>query len=114
LLGGDGGDELFGGNERLLQAVPVLGFIATLPPTLRNGLIEPLVRLLPPELASREKRNATFKHASMPMPARYDHYNLLERIGPTTVFTREFLEAWTNNCLRRKWLGCTRVHTRNR
>jgi asparagine synthase (glutamine-hydrolysing) len=30
-------------------------------------------------------------HASMPMPARYDHYNLLQRLGPETVFTGEFL-----------------------
>jgi asparagine synthase (glutamine-hydrolysing) len=27
----------------------------------------------------------------MPMPARYDNYNLLERLGPGVVFTGEFL-----------------------
>jgi asparagine synthase (glutamine-hydrolysing) len=27
------------------------------------------------------------------MPARYDNYNLLERLGPEVVFTREFLDG---------------------
>jgi asparagine synthase (glutamine-hydrolysing) len=31
------------------------------------------------------------RSASMPMPARYDKYNLVEYFGPETVFTSEFL-----------------------
>jgi asparagine synthase (glutamine-hydrolysing) len=31
------------------------------------------------------------RHATEPMPARYDNYNLLSRLGATNIFTPEFL-----------------------
>jgi asparagine synthase (glutamine-hydrolysing) len=89
LLGGDGGDELFGGNER--YAIQYLySLYSDLPKSLRKGLIEP-VAFFPPEVGIVGKVQRYITHASLPMPARYDHYNLLERLGPAVVFTRDFL-----------------------
>ena len=89
LLGGDGGDELFGGNERYAKQY-LYSLYSDLPAALRKGLIEPLAVLLP-EIGMAGKIQRYTKNASVPMPARYDNYNLLERFGAATVFTREFL-----------------------
>ncbi len=91
LLGGDGGDELFGGNERYAKQ-HLYSLYSDLPAALRKGLIEPLA-FLPPEIGIAGKVQRYITNASLPMPARYDNYNLLERLGPAVVFTGEFLSA---------------------
>lgn len=89
LLGGDGGDELFGGNERYAKQY-LYSLYSDLPRALRKGLIEPVLGLLPPvSLIGKAQRYV--RNASTPMPARYDNYNLLERLGAASVFTSEFL-----------------------
>jgi asparagine synthase (glutamine-hydrolysing) len=89
LLGGDGGDELFGGNARYAKQ-HLYSLYSDLPAALRKGLIEPLA-FLPPEAGIAGKVQRYIRNASVPMPARYDNYNLLERLGPEMVLTREFL-----------------------
>jgi asparagine synthase (glutamine-hydrolysing) len=89
LLGGDGGDELFGGNERYAKQ-HLYSLYSDLPAVLRKGLLEPLM-FLPPEVGIAGKVQRYMRNASLPMPARYDNYNLLERLGPEVVFTGEFL-----------------------
>jgi asparagine synthase (glutamine-hydrolysing) len=91
LLGGDGGDELFGGNERYAKQY-LYSLYSDLPRTLRKSLIEPVLGLLPP-VSLMGKAQRYVRNASMPMPARYDNYNLLERLGPASVFTQQFLEG---------------------
>ncbi|HET7199804.1 MAG TPA: asparagine synthase C-terminal domain-containing protein [Burkholderiales bacterium] len=91
LLGGDGGDELFGGNERYATQ-HLYSLYSDLPRTLRKGLIEPVV-FLSPEIGIVGKAQRYIKNASLPMPARYDHYNLLERLGAENIFVPEFLAA---------------------
>ena len=91
LLGGDGGDELFGGNERYATQ-HLYSLYSDLPRTLRKGLIEPVLFLFP-EIGIVGKAQRYIKNASLPMPARYDHYNLLERLGAENIFAPEFLAA---------------------
>src|SRR5262245_38935838 len=89
LLGGDGGDELFGGNARYATQY-LYSLYGDLPQPLRQTVLEPAVGLLP-EVGIVGKARRYMAHASLPMPERYDHYNLLQRLGPETVFTGEFL-----------------------
>jgi asparagine synthase (glutamine-hydrolysing) len=89
LLGGDGGDELFGGNERYAKQY-IYSLYSELPRALRKGLMEPIAFLLP-EIGVAGKVQRYMRNASQPMPARYDNYNLLERLGASSVFTPEFL-----------------------
>ena len=91
LLGGDGGDELFGGNARYAMQ-HVYSLYSDLPRGLRKGLIEPLA-FLPPEIGIVGKVQRYIRTASMRMPERYENYNLLERLGPAVVFTGEFLSG---------------------
>jgi asparagine synthase (glutamine-hydrolysing) len=55
-------------------------------------LIEPLA-FLPPEIGLFGKAQRYIRNASVPMPARYDNYNLVERLGKSTIFTPDFLES---------------------
>lgn len=88
MLGGDGGDELFGGNSR--YAVQYLySLYSDLPAGLRKGIVEPIAFALPAALAGKMQRY--IRSASMPMPERYDKYNLVEHFGSATVFTSDFL-----------------------
>ena len=91
LLGGDGGDELFGGNDRYAKQY-LYSLYGDLPAALRKGLIEPIAMLAPAAgIAGKVQRY--MRNASEPMPARYDNYNLLERLGAVNVFTAAFLET---------------------
>ena len=91
LLGGDGGDELFGGNERYAKQY-LYSLYSDLPAAVRNCMIEPMLNFLP-SVSLIKKVQRVLQNASMPMPARYDHYNLLQRMGAREVFTDEFLDT---------------------
>ncbi|MYM97510.1 asparagine synthetase B family protein [Duganella vulcania] len=92
LLGGDGGDELFGGNERYAHQA-VLSRYEQLPSALRQVALEPLLFGLAGglDLAPLRKARRYIEQAVMPMPARLETYNLLQRYGPGEVLHPEFL-----------------------
>jgi len=94
MLGGDGGDELFGGNVRYAKQ-HLFSLYERVPPMVRKAVIEPVVFNFPSSLAPpliREARSYV-EQASIGMPARTETYNLLEHYGAKEVFTREFLET---------------------
>src|SRR5688572_15675425 len=91
MLGGDGGDELYGGNDRYAKQY-LYSLYSDLPRPVRAGMLEPVAFLLP-EIGIVGKIQRYMRNASVPMPARYDNYNLLSRLGPDNVFTGEFLAS---------------------
>ena len=71
LLAGDGGDEIFGGNERYRRD-SILARYRLIPGFIRHGLVEPLVRRLPaeaPGLPGKARRYV--ERACLPNPDRF-------------------------------------------
>lgn len=91
LLGGDGGDELFAGNERYLRQ-GVFEHYAKVPGVLRKSLLEPLLRALPNSLPLVGKANSYVEQANTPLPDRLQSYNFLHRHAASEIFTDDFLE----------------------
>ncbi len=89
MLGGDGGDEIFGGNERYVTNL-IFKRYADLPVFLRKGLFEPLLKLLPDSgLFYKAKRYV--RRANMPNPRRFYSYNLLAEMDNAEIFQPDFL-----------------------
>ena len=84
MLAGDGGDELFGGNERYAKEVAVDRYQA-LPAILRRGLIEPLAFHAPggERIALLRKAGNHVRRASLPLPDRWACYERFDgrRLG---------------------------------
>ncbi|MEM6638473.1 MAG: asparagine synthase C-terminal domain-containing protein [Pseudomonadota bacterium] len=93
LLAGDGGDELFAGNERYATQ-KLFGLYQHVPSTLRRSLLEPFFGR-----ASVVRKGRGFQHkvrryieqANMSMPGRTQTYNLLHTTPAAEVFDEAFL-----------------------
>ncbi len=93
LLAGDGGDELFGGNSRYAMQ-KVYGLYGRLPGMLRQGLVEPLLRLpVTGRFALMRKARNYVRDAKLPPTERVHNYNLLLRLGLDEVLEPAFLAA---------------------
>lgn len=91
LLAGDGGDELFGGNTRYSKQ-RVFGWYDHIPGLMRSIALEPVLKLPGMDRVPLIKKGVSYvDQAKVPMPDRLQMYNLLERLGPASVFEPGFL-----------------------
>jgi asparagine synthase (glutamine-hydrolysing) len=94
LLAGDGGDELFGGNARYVRH-KVFETYRRLPRLLRTRLLEPLAaaingRSMPSPV---RKLVSYVEQARIPLPERFETWNLFYREGMASAFDPEFLAS---------------------
>lgn len=92
ILGGDGGDELFGGNERYAKQY-LFSLYEYLPVFIRKKILEPWAKSASQKnyQSLLRKTYRYIEQAAEPMPARMHTYNLLVRHGYQSIFTTEFL-----------------------
>ncbi|MFO7802923.1 MAG: asparagine synthase-related protein, partial [Desulfovermiculus sp.] len=96
LLGGDGGDEIFGGNERYVTNL-VFEAYHKIPALARRRLLEPALGLFPDKgLPYKAKRYV--RRANIPNPERFYSYNLLAEISPWDVFNQDFMAQVDPDC----------------
>jgi len=91
LLAGDGGDEIFAGNERYGSDKRFSAY-QKVPAWLRRGLLEPLVSLLPNGDGPLSLPRRYIRRANIPNPRRIFSYGLYFQIPPEEAFGSEFLQ----------------------
>ncbi len=105
LLAGDGGDELFAGNERY-GTDKRFQIYHRIPAFLRRGLIEPLARLLPDSESKLGLPRRYIRRANIPNPQRIFSYGLFQSLPAKEIFTSDFLaEAPANS-----WMNIINAH----
>ncbi|NEX64138.1 asparagine synthase [Noviherbaspirillum sp. 17J57-3] len=115
MLGGDGGDELFGGNERYAKQ-HIFSLYQRIPVPLRAAFVEPIAFKVPggQRIPLLRKARSYIEQATIPMPARLETYNLLERYGAESVFAPDFLgtvdTGFPMDCLNDAYRQCN-AHT---
>ena len=93
LLAGDGGDELFAGNERYAKQ-EVFEHYTKLPDWSRRFVMEPLLfKLLPESGGLLGKARSYIRQAKVPLPDRLQTYNFLNRLGARTIVTEALWDA---------------------
>lgn len=94
LLAGDAGDELFGGNERYVRH-RVFELYHRLPAWMQTAVLEPLAERLDPErgLLPLRKMSSYVRQARIPLPERFESWNLVYREGAERIFGAGFLES---------------------
>ena len=92
LLAGDGGDELFGGNE-WYASDKVFQIYQDIPSPLRKWVLEPMLRIVPFETGVFGKARRYVRRASLPPFERVMSYLPLCEHSVNEVFEPDFLRA---------------------
>jgi asparagine synthase (glutamine-hydrolysing) len=119
LLAGDGGDELFGGNERYVRQ-SVFEMYSRVPRWLRHAAIEPLTRLISPEsrVMPLRKLRSYVDQAMIPLPERFETWNFMYREGRKHMLDAEFAGSIDYDAplklMREVWKDSSSGHTLER
>ncbi len=94
LLAGDGGDEIFAGNERYAKQ-KLFDIYQKIPGAIRTAILEPLFVANPASqwLPPTRKLRSYIEQARMPMPERMESYNFLKRTPLDSIFNAAFLDS---------------------
>jgi asparagine synthase (glutamine-hydrolysing) len=93
LLAGDGGDEIFGGNERYTVDA-VFARYQKIPRLLRRGVLEPILGTLPDGGSTTVGRAQRYvRRASLPNPRRFYSYEFFFAQDGRELLDGEFLRA---------------------
>lgn len=91
LLAGDGGDELFGGNERY-RTEQIFDLYHKMPRSLRRYLLEPVLERLPIRGGVVQRARGYVRRANMPGVERVLSYQFLATHHPAEVFCEDLRE----------------------
>jgi len=91
LLAGDGGDELFAGNERYARQ-QIFEVYGRLPVWLRRHLVEPMTRKIDEDsrLVPARKLRSYVDQAMIPLPERFESWNFMYREGRNFLLDDDF------------------------
>ncbi|MDH5647874.1 MAG: asparagine synthase-related protein, partial [Candidatus Heimdallarchaeota archaeon] len=93
MYAGDGGDEIFAGNERYAKQ-KIFSYYDLIPTWGKEYVLEPFFssKICNKTFITR-KISRYIEQASLPMPNRMQSYNFLNMVNPGTVFNNEFFES---------------------
>jgi len=84
MLAGDGGDELFGGNEHY-RSDRIYQLYQSIPSVLRRGLIEPMVARIPSATPVFGRAQRYVQLSNMQNPDRFSRWMILQYFPPETI-----------------------------
>jgi asparagine synthase (glutamine-hydrolysing) len=85
MLAGDGGDELFGGNERY-RTQQIYELYKKIPEVVRHGLIEPAITHVSPDASGvGGKIRRYIQTSNTPNPDRYFRWSMLQYFSPEQI-----------------------------
>lgn len=90
LLAGDGGDELFGGNERYATD-KIFALYGSLPSAVRKVLVEPLLRTVPIQTGIFRRARGYVRRANLPATKRFFSFCLLVDSPAGHVLHEDFI-----------------------